>query len=281
VVLRPGLEPKVRLAPDLEKAAALIAERGCVLGRPLVMLGSTTSTSDDAHSAAKQGAPHGSTWVAEVQTSGRGRRGRTWVSPPGEGLLFSVLVRLTCAPSALPPIALVAGLAVQEAVSRAAPGADVRCKWPNDVVVGGRKLAGVLVEAVTVGSRVEAVVIGVGINVHTRLFPDDLADQATSVALVSPGAAADRGALLADTLASLDRDLHLVAARGLGVVRARLDAADALSGRPVQSDVGVEGVACGIGDDGRLLVRLGDGSVAKWSSGEVRMLKPGALPNAS
>jgi BirA family biotin operon repressor/biotin-[acetyl-CoA-carboxylase] ligase len=272
--LRVGLEGPSRIAPDLRNASALVAERGCALGQPLFVLATTTSTSDEAKMAARQGAAHGATWVAEEQTAGRGRRGRAWISPPGEGLLFSVLVRLACAPASLPPIALLTGLAVHAAVLRAVPHADVRCKWPNDVVVGGRKLAGVLVEAVTVGSRVEAVVIGIGINVHTRIFPPDLSAIATSVALVGNAAPPDRATLLADTLASLDHDLHAVAARGLGLVRARIEAADGLRGSRVRSDVGVEGVASGIDDDGRLWVRLDDGSLARWSAGEVHLVAP-------
>jgi BirA family transcriptional regulator, biotin operon repressor / biotin---[acetyl-CoA-carboxylase] ligase len=272
--LRTGLERPSRIAPDLKDAAALVAERGCALGRPLFVLASTTSTSDEARMAAQQGAAHGATWVAEEQTAGRGRRGRAWISPPGEGLLFSVLVRPACAPASLPPIALLAGLAVQSAVLRAVPHANVRCKWPNDVIVGGRKLAGVLVEAVTVGSRVEAIVIGIGINVHTRIFPPDLSDLATSVALVGNAAPPDRATLLADTLASLDHDLHAVAARGLGLVRARLEAADGLRGLRVRSDEGTEGVASGIEDDGRLRVRLDDGSLVRWSAGEVHLVPP-------
>src|SRR5208283_1281716 len=150
--LRSGLERPGRVAPDLKRAADLIEERGCALGTPLFISSATTSTNDEALRAAKQGAAHGSTWVTEEQTAGRGRRGRTWFSPPGEGLLFSVLARLPGAPATLPPVALLAGLAVHEAVARAVPGVDVRLKWPNDVVAGKRKLAGVLVEAVTVGS---------------------------------------------------------------------------------------------------------------------------------
>jgi BirA family biotin operon repressor/biotin-[acetyl-CoA-carboxylase] ligase len=236
------------------------------------VLATTSSTSDEAKHAAKRGAPHGSTWVAEEQTAGRGRQGRAWVSARGENLLFSVLMRVACTPSRLPPLALVVGLAVRDAVSRAAPGADVRLKWPNDVLVGGRKLAGVLVEAVTVGSRVDAVIAGVGINVHTREFPAELAERATSVALVSAGDPPDRGVLLADVLVTLDRDVHVVLGRDLGLVRARLDAADALRGERVRSDGGGEGVARGIDDDGRLVVRRDDGTLLRWSSGEVHLV---------
>ena len=270
--MRIGPDPFDRIAPDLKGASALLAERGCALGDPLFLLSSTTSTNDEAKRAAKDGASHGSTWVAEEQTAGRGRHGRTWLSPRGEGLLFSTLVRVSCSPQALPPIALLAGLAVHEAVQRSMPGVDAGLKWPNDVVVGRRKLAGVLVEAVTVGLRVVAVVVGVGINVHTRSFPKGVSERATSLALVSP-TLPDRRVLLVDTLVSLDRDLHAVAARGLGLVRARLESADALRGRVVRSDSGVEGVASGIDDDGRLIVRLPSGSVTRFTSGEVRLAR--------
>jgi BirA family biotin operon repressor/biotin-[acetyl-CoA-carboxylase] ligase len=256
---------------DLSRAADVVAERGSALGKPLHMLATTTSTNDEAKHAAKKGAAHGATWVADEQTAGRGRQGRTWVSPRGENLLFSTLVRLACPPSRLPLVALVVGLAVLEAVTRAAPGAGARIKWPNDVLVGKKKIAGVLVEAVTMGSRVEAVVIGVGINVHTREFPDDLVDRATSVALLAREPP-DRAVILADVLQSLDRDLYLVVARGLGLVRARLDAADALRGQRVRSDAGDEGIAAGIDDDGRLLVRRDDGVLARWSAGEVHLV---------
>ncbi len=265
---------RTSIAPDLARAPDLVAERGSALGRPMHLLATTTSTNDEASRAAKEGAPHGATWVAETQTAGRGRRGRTWTCPAGEGLLFSVLVRTTCSPARLPPVALAAGLTVRDAVSRAAPTADVRLKWPNDVLVGERKVAGILVEAITVGSRVEAVIVGVGINVHTRHFPDEIADRATSVALVAGGGAVpDRAEILADALASLDRELHLVVARGLTLVRARIEAADALRGRRVQNESGDAGVACGIDEDGRLLVRRDDGVIAKWSAGEVTLVR--------
>lgn len=258
--------------PDLADAGAAVEARGGALGKPLRLLPVTGSTNDEALRAAKEGAPHGSTWVAEAQTQGRGRRGRVWVSPPGEGLLFSVLVRLACPPARLPSMALVAGLSVRDAVAAAAPGAATTIKWPNDVLVEGRKVAGILVESITAGSRIEALVIGVGMNVHTRVFPEEIQQRATSVALASSGPPPDRGALLADVLANLDRDLHVVAARGLGLVRARLEAADTLRGRRIRSDGGEEGTGAGIDDEGRLLVRRDDGVIARWIVGEVTLL---------
>src|SRR5579871_2462505 len=112
----------MRGLPDLARASELVAARGSALGHPMHLLRETTSTNDEAKQAAREGAPHGSTWVTERQTAGRGRQGRTWQSAPGEGLLFSVLARVSCSPARVPPVALAAGLAVRDAVARAAPG---------------------------------------------------------------------------------------------------------------------------------------------------------------
>ena len=259
------------VAPDLLRAPARVAERCASLGRPMHLLASTPSTSDEAKHAAKRGAPHGATWVSEEQTAGRGRQGRAWTSPRGENLLFSVLLRVTCPPSRLPPLAIAAGLAVRDAVAQAAPEAAARLKWPNDVLVGERKIAGILVETITSGTRVEAVVVGIGLNVHTREFPPEIADRATSMALVS-AAFPDRAELLADILVRLDHDAHVVLARGLGLLRGRIEAADALRGRRVRSDDSAEGVACGIDDEGRLLVHRDDGVTARWTAGEVHLV---------
>src|SRR5258708_18840118 len=155
------------VAPDLAHVPELLAARGGELGRPVHLLATTTSTSEDARRGAKNGASHGTVWIAETQTAGRGRQGRTWTSPPGENLLFSVLVRVDLDPAKVPRIALVAGLAVRDAVARAAPAATVKIKSPNDVLIDGRKVAGILVESVTTASgsgRSHAVVVGIGIN---------------------------------------------------------------------------------------------------------------------
>ncbi|HEY4013439.1 MAG TPA: biotin--[acetyl-CoA-carboxylase] ligase [Polyangiaceae bacterium] len=266
--------PTRGISRELKDAPAHVDARGGALGRPMRLLATTTSTSDEAKRAAKQDAPHGATWVAEEQTAGRGRQGRSWWAPAGESLLFSVLVRYAYPPARLPQIALLAGLAVFDAVAKAAPAAKVQLKWPNDVLVDGKKIGGVLVEAITSGARVEAVVIGVGVNVHTRVFPPAIAERSTSIALAGgPGAATpDRGVVLADTLAGIDHDLHVVAARGLSLLRARLEAGDVLRGRRVRSDGGDEGVGTGIDDEGRLLIRRDDGRIVPWVAGEVHLV---------
>jgi BirA family biotin operon repressor/biotin-[acetyl-CoA-carboxylase] ligase len=199
---------------DLRDAERLIAERGGALGHPLHLLEATESTNDDAKDGAKRGAPHGSTWVADTQTKGRGRQGRAWQSPRGENLLFSVLWRQACPLARLPLLSIAAGLAVCEVARRVTGRVDVGLKWPNDVVrrVGGpdgalrlEKLAGILVETSMSGRTVDGVVVGVGMNVHTRVFPDELAGRATSLSLLA-SRPVERASVLADLLAAIDRD---------------------------------------------------------------------------
>jgi BirA family biotin operon repressor/biotin-[acetyl-CoA-carboxylase] ligase len=270
---------KRRSVPDLANAEALIAERGGALGKPLHLLEETTSTNDEAKHAARSGAPHGSTWVAETQTAGRGRQGRSWLSPRGENLLVSVLWRQDCPVSRLPLLSIAAGIAVCDVARRAAPGADLRLKWPNDVVlvqrrasdgaVSLKKLAGILVETSMTGRKVDGVVIGIGLNVHTRDFPSEVEDRATSLALVAKRPL-ERAEILADLMAALDRETMAVAARGLGLLRARLTEWDALRGEPVRSELGA-GMARGIDDDGRLIVEGNDGARMAWGAGEVHL----------
>jgi BirA family biotin operon repressor/biotin-[acetyl-CoA-carboxylase] ligase len=261
------------IGDDLRGAAAAIARTGSALGAPLELLAETTSTSDLAKHAARLGAPHGSTWVAEAQQQGRGRQGRTWSAARGESLLLSVIVRVVCPVARLPELALAAGLAVASAVRIKAPEADARVKWPNDVVSAGKKLGGILVESVGVTANAAALVVGVGLNVNTRVFPPDLADRATSVALLS-GQPCDRGQLLALILAELDRDLSLVAARGLSAIAARLSAVDALRGARICTDDGTVGIARGIDASGRLRVERPDGTIATLVAGEVHLVPP-------
>jgi BirA family transcriptional regulator, biotin operon repressor / biotin---[acetyl-CoA-carboxylase] ligase len=259
---------------DLETVREIIRARGGRIGEPLHLEHQSTSTNDDAKKAAREGAPHGSVWVVETQTHGRGRQGRAWISPPGENLLFSVLLRIPqVVPSRVPPLSLAVGLVVRDAIAKAV-GHDeaVVVKWPNDVLVRGKKVAGILIESGLAGSKVEYLVVGIGVNVHTREFPPELQPIATSIALEHPSAPPDRAEILADILAGLDHDIEHVAHRGLGIIHGRLSARDALLGRSVTSEDGkIAGIARGIDLEGRLLIESTDGLVSKVASGEVRL----------
>lgn len=258
-----------RSLPDLEPSRVrdAIAARGGRLGAPLRIERETESTNDDAKRGAREGEPHGATWVAERQRRGRGRQGRVWHAAAGESLLFSVLMRIPCLPARVPPLALVAGLAVRDAVARAmGDDAAVKVKWPNDVHVRGKKVAGVLVESQVAGARVESIVVGIGINVHGRELPDELRPIATSLALEG-ARELDRAELLADVLAGLDHDVEHVAHKGLGLVHGRLVRHDALVGKTITVE-GITGVARGIDPDGRLLLER-DGTLTRIVAGEV------------
>lgn len=255
------------LPDDLARCAEVLAARR----RDARIVAKTGSTNDDARAWAQAGAPHGAVVIADTQERGRGRHGRAWSSPPGASLAMSVVLRPRLLPTALPPVALVAGLAARRAVaSRLAHPPQV--KWPNDVVleIEGelRKLAGVLVEGAIAGSRVDHVIIGIGINVARTEFPPELAHIATSLA--NAGAHdLDRGVLALDVLSALDAELEAftLAPDAIGT---RLRAHDAIRGRAVFLEGDLRGVADGIEADGRLRVRIGD-ELRLAHAGEVRL----------
>jgi BirA family biotin operon repressor/biotin-[acetyl-CoA-carboxylase] ligase len=227
-----------------------------MIGVPHVHHRVTDSTNERAKRIAAAGAPHGTLVTADEQTAGRGRQGRSWVAPPGRALLMSLVLRELDARAALAP------LAAAVAVCRAFPEPD-GIKWPNDVWVDGRKVAGILVE----GRPQEGwAVLGIGLNVATEPdeFPDELRGMATSLraagsALPSPAAA------LALLLPALDEWLAAPSAAVLDAWRER----DALRDRPVSWNGG-SGVAAGVDDDGSLLVQTDDGVVA-LRAGEVHL----------
>jgi BirA family transcriptional regulator, biotin operon repressor / biotin---[acetyl-CoA-carboxylase] ligase len=243
---------------DLAQCEAALRARG----RPARILERTGSTNDDARAWAAAGAVHGSVVIADAQDRGRGRHGRAWTTPPGASLAMSIVLRPRIAPHALAPIALVAGLAAREAIGARCPRAMV--KWPNDVVIEGRKIAGILVEGAIASTRVDHVVVGIGVNVTA--FPPDLI--ATSIA--HEGGDPDRSALALDILDALDRELEawLLSPASIGK---RLEPYDALRDREVLLENGTRGVACGIADDGRLCVRSGE-AMLYANAGEVRAL---------
>lgn len=252
---------------DTQRFETLRALRHLVLGEPLVFMERTTSTNDLALDAADRGAPHGATFVADLQTKGRGRHGHTWTSPPGENLTFSILLRPTVDAPRANGLALVVGLAVRAAAARRVPAAAVAIKWPNDVVVGTKKLAGVLVESRLRGSRLDAIVVGVGLNVHMRSLPDDIRGIATSLALLGDPDP-NREAALADVLSELEPRLDAFSASGLEPLLLELREHDALAGASIVAG-GVRGTGAGIDADGALLIRDESGETIRVTSGAV------------
>jgi BirA family biotin operon repressor/biotin-[acetyl-CoA-carboxylase] ligase len=240
---------------------------GLQLGTPLSAHRNATSTNDLALAAARNGAPHGATFVADFQSAGRGRRGRTWLASAGQSLLVSIVLRPSLAADSLGLLPLATGLAVRAALSDLLPATlaeHATVKWPNDVLVGNRKIAGVLTE-----SRHDAVspsvVVGVGVNVSALNLPAEVRGSATSLALL--GVSVSRERLLADVLLCLEmRIAHL--SRSPDDVVFELGRHDGLLGRRVRVE-DVCGTAAGIDRQGRLRLELVSGEITEIRSGSV------------
>ena len=240
------------------------------LGRLLVLHGETESTNDDAWDAAAAGAPDGTVVIADHQTRGRGREGRQWHDVPGRGLALSVLLHPGCDRAAFTTAPLVAGLALARALD--AHGVDADLKWPNDLLLGDRKLAGVLCESRRLPDGSDTFVIGVGVNVTQRAadFAPELRDVATSLALADHRL--DRETVAAAFLNAFEPlwDEHQE-----GDPRAALDGWRARArcwGRPVsvRTPAGiVAGDALALADDGALIVRTAGGEDVRVVAGDV------------
>src|SRR5512138_578634 len=227
------------------------------LGQVLHCYEEIGSTSDRAKELAEEGAEHGEVVIAESQTAGRGRRGRAWISPPGKNLYFSVVLRPDLTPSRAAELTLVGSLALCDALRQAGVAAGI--KWPNDLLVSGRKIAGILTELAAEPDRVHWVVLGAGVNVNARRedFPPELQDQATSV-LIERGEPAPRVLFAAACLTALEAWVDVHAEQGFAPIRAAWRERSVTLGREVrvQSDGrDVVGTATDIDDQGALLVR--------------------------
>ncbi len=241
------------------------------------VLTETGSTNADVAAAARAGAPEGLVVVAERQNAGRGRLDRTWAAPARSGLTFSLLLR----PGAVPRtrwgwLPLLAGLAVADAV-RAVAEVDAALKWPNDVLAGDRKLAGVLAEMVEAGPDAgAAVVVGIGLNVSLR--PAELpTPQATSLAILG-AATLDRDTVLRSLLRSVERRYaQWRSSAGAGDLPVDYRALSATIGRRVRVEFGagatLEGEAVTVDDGGRLVVRGDDATTTVLSAGDVFHLR--------
>ncbi len=260
---------------DAARFRALLAARHPGLGEPLEHVTLTDSTNDDALRAAASGAPDGALFVAEAQRAGRGRRGSTWLSEPGEGLLASLLLRRTLTPETAALLPLAAGAAVRAAVALAlAPSAAARSvgvKWPNDVLVDGRKLAGILVESRLRGSGEAAVVVGLGLNVGRLSLPDEVAARSTSLGALG-ALEIMKETLLHAILTEIAARLSLLARpTGPAALIEEIRQHDALEGKRVRVE-GRQGIASGIDIDGSLLIRDEQGDLHSLRAGHVELV---------
>jgi len=274
----PGGGYQLEAAPDRlypEELQAGLATRW--LAREVEWLDSTDSTNRVAGERARAGARHGYTVVAEGQTAGRGRLGRSFFSPPYLNLYTSIVLRPALSLAEAPTAILAAGVAVAETVAETVGDpSGVEVKWPNDVLLAGRKTSGILMELAAEATRVGHLVLGIGVNLNVprAAFPDEFRASATSLAaeLGRPVARADFARRLFGTLEDV-LDLH--AERGFAALRPRWDRFYRMAGRPVLvSEPGgarLEGVALEAEADGALAVRRRDGTVVRVLAGDVTL----------
>ena len=243
---------------------------GTIFSGKLHYLPSTSSTNSDALAAAREGAPHGSVFLADEQTAGRGRGGHAWLSTAGDGLYVSMILRLAVPAERLLLLPLAAGLAAAQAIYEVT-GLAVDLRWPNDLLMGPEKVGGILVE--TRPSTKESdrgAVVGIGINVHQQKFPGDLATPATSLDLAA-GRRVSRQALLVALLRALEREVVAVTDTSEAKrIPARVEAASSwVSGRRVEVNgpQACVGTTAGLDDNGFLCIETGAGLVTIQTGG--------------
>ncbi len=218
---------------------------------------------------AKEGASEGTLALAEFQSAGRGRLGRSWEVPEGTSVMMSILLRPKFEPQYAPTLTLVMGMAVAKAVKSL--GFDVSIKWPNDVVVSHKKICGILTEMGVRDGKIDYAVIGVGINVNIREFPEEMADKATSLYLES-GKEFDRSQIPGLVMEAFEEYYEKFAATcDLSGLKEEYESILANYNQPVRvlAKEPYEGVARGITDGGELLVEKTDGTIVAVSAGEV------------
>lgn len=241
-------------------------------GRSLQVVGATGSTNDDARAAVLAGAVDGHVVVADSQHHGRGSRGRVWTSPPGLDLYLSVVARLPLSFEQLPPLTLAVGVALAETVERFLPATlPARVKWPNDIWLGRKKCAGILVESTSMGSETPPVIIGIGLNVNRRVFPDGLDTEPTSLALASElahGQSLDRSSVLSALLDRLELWVDRYVTYGPAPVVEALRERLALRGELARCD-DVVGHVESVSPEGALLLRT-EGGVRPVVAGTLR-----------
>jgi BirA family biotin operon repressor/biotin-[acetyl-CoA-carboxylase] ligase len=260
---------------DPERFEALRRERGVAWGSPLCYATETGSTNDDALAAARAGAESGSVFLADHQTHGRGRRGKTWVASPGRNLLCSILLRPRAGSALVSALTLAVGLGVRSALA-ASTRSVLAVKWPNDVLAGERKLAGILCEGQFEGNRLAALVIGVGINVHHAELPPELTAQSVCLEELASHApeprSIEREAVLVDVLDAVAARVTACLDRGFASLLPEFAEHDALAGKRVELSGAspVVGNARGVDAEGRLLLES-DGVIVPIYSGTVRV----------
>ncbi|MFH1481386.1 MAG: biotin--[acetyl-CoA-carboxylase] ligase, partial [Pseudomonadota bacterium] len=241
--------------------------------KDIVYFEETDSTNTRAMDLASKGAPEGTLIVSEMQKGGRGRKGRKWFSPPWDGIYLSLILRPHIPPSEAPKITLLMGVAAAETILMLTSlKADI--KWPNDILVNGKKLAGILTEIHTEMDAVDYVVVGLGMNVNTRRFPHDIKEKATSL-FIETGSAYPRAVLIREYLKRSEKYYELLKRDGFAPIRERWKALAGMIGHRVMVEMigkTFVGTAHDIDDTGFLILKDPRGRTYNIFSGDVTLM---------
>lgn len=241
-----------------------------IIGSTIVVLDSVDSTNDYLKRLGSEGCPNGTVVAAREQTKGKGRLGRAWRSNKDDGIAFSVLLRPNIAPNEVAGITPLAGLAVCKAL-REYTKLDCMIKWPNDIIVGKKKLVGILTEMSAEFDAVEYIITGIGINVDHTSFPEEIAYKATSI-LLETGRHIDKNELLACVLTRIEKEFIRNNLELSPTALSEYTEMCATVGKNVTFQRGtrrISGMAVGVSDNGELKVMLSDGTICLVNSGEV------------
>ena len=241
-----------------------------IIGKNLIVLDSVDSTNDYLKKLGNEGCENGTVVIAREQTKGKGRLGRTWQTKKDDGIAFSVLLRPNAAPSEVSAITPLAGLAVCKAI-REYTKLDCVIKWPNDIIVGKKKLVGILTEMSAEFDAVEYVITGIGINVDHTSFPEEIAFKATSL-LLETGRHIDKNEFLACVLGHIENEFVKNNLELTPTALSEYTDLCATVGRSVTFQRGthrISGMAVGVSEHGELKVMMSDGTISLVNSGEV------------
>jgi BirA family biotin operon repressor/biotin-[acetyl-CoA-carboxylase] ligase len=249
--------------------------------RDIVFFAETDSTNLQARSLAAAGAEEGTIVVAEKQSRGRGRKGRSWFSPEGGGIYLSLILRPNMTPSEAPVITLMTGVAAAETLLSLTPELDIKIKWPNDILANGKKIAGILTEISTDMDRIDYVVVGFGMNVNLpfRHLEEEIKETATSI-LIETGSLRPRAEFIRAFLQYFESYYEIIRTEGFESIRERWKELANILGRRVMVEmVGktVVGEVVDVDADGVLILRDERGELKRVVSGDVKLLKAGPV----
>lgn len=241
-------------------------------GKRIDYIETCASTQFIAHDEAQNGAPDGTVIISEEQTSGKGRMSRPWESTLHKGIWMSVITRPALTPQQAPQMTLVAAVAVTRAI-HAVTGLDPHIKWPNDILLNGKKVTGILTELQADPDRVKAIILGIGINVNQTEddFPDELKPIATSLQIAN-GKPVNRAELIAKTLHYLEMYTEMYESNGFGPIKLLWESFSDTTGRRIRAvmlNETIEGVATGITEEGMLELKLNDGTIRGIYSADI------------